>query len=324
MQRAYPLRAVAARPGPGPTRRRGTSPSSGSRPDRGDPLGEPSDQPGPSSATRPRPPPTGRAGHRSSPWAHALEHLDHRARQVVGNRRVRRSGPTSARSRAPQPRSDSRPTARPGSACSAGRRSGPAAARRPRRARSARASSAAISTPGRPRKACAAASRGVGHLGGEDGVRRTGRSGRRGAPRVVQAAAQELHPAAGRSRRTPASPAARRRGPRRPGAAAPRRRATAAPVAIQPPRDPADRAVDVEDLEHQLQPGPAQVDDRLQGRGGAADGPRRQGGEHRAGPAPPVGTPARRSTARSRRPRRRAAAAPRRCSTARPARPTCW
>ena len=127
------------------------------------------------------------------------------------------------------------------------------------------------------------------------------------------------------SRRCPgsrASPAVRVCGPRRASVAllvVVPRLAGADPAALDPPH----RAVDVEHLQHHLQPGPAEVDQRLQRR-------RRlrpvglEGVESRCAPWLPTETPRRRSSARRPGPRGRAAGRPRRSSVDRPARPTCW
>ena len=61
-----------------------------------------------------------------------------------------------------------------------------------------------------------------------------------------------------------ASPAARTRGPARAGRTAPRRTSHGSPGADPAAADPAYGAVDVEDLEHHLQPGAAQFDQRLE------------------------------------------------------------
>ena len=159
-----------------------------------------------------------------------------------------------------------------------------------------------------------------GHLGVEQrlgaGVAATAGLGLR----VVEAPAQELHAAIGRAGVLdhgfllcgprlghPPQP----RGVVGPGLAG------GEPAAARAP----DRAVDVEHLEHQLEPRPAQIDQRLQGR-------RRQRAVRRAdwrappAPAPRAGTRATRSTARSPRPPGRATAPPRRARPRdRPGRP---
>ena len=64
--------------------------------------------------------------------------------------------------------------------------------------------------------------------------------------------------------------------------------------------DLAHRAVHVQDLEHHLQPGPAQVDPGLQRAGSTAAGPPRRARRASSGPAARAGTPARRSRPRCR------------------------
>ena len=100
---------------------------------------------------------------------------------VVGHRGVGRRS-SSARRRLPQPTSESRPSARPVSARLAGR-SCRSAVPRALPCRWATFVAASISTPGRPRRACAARERLAGTSRRTQRARCSGRSGRTAPPR---------------------------------------------------------------------------------------------------------------------------------------------
>ena len=234
------------------------------------------------------------------------------------------SSPSRVRRRCPQPRSVSRATARPVSSWSDGAIL-PFTSTPSRSAPVGHCARGASSTPGpveRGRRRLGGRLRHVGGVpgAGADVAPAAGRGGR-----VVERLLQEGHPALGLVDRP-------RVGDHRPLLGLARARDAGVPVGVVDPRlpgrppaalHPLDRAVDGEHLEQQLQPGPADVGHGLQPghRPRLAVGHR---GRARRRRGPPAAWTRWRTTARSRGPPGPGSSSTSACSTARPARPTCW